>query len=443
MNQIDFESEFSSRTLAFHPEFRDDDRPIVVVLDNSAQSPVGHALLVSLANQLARAHRRLVFVGDFEQPLLCADHFALGALGDACAGLATRINPFMRADLQPSRPSAEALLTIGIGTVGCDLNIGCDGWVAHFDPGARVDPSATSFLGAFLASVMAASTAFHRLRGDPQLPTGDYSLWAYGARSDAQGPTFGGPLDVGDALQVGAGAVGSALDYWAYFHGLIGRWCVADGDGVDVSNLNRQLMFLASDAGFPNGVCSNKADLVAERLGSPFVPSPHWYGDDSDVVAGRYDVVLPLANERGVRALLQARAQTVLLHGTTSSNWQAQAHRHVAGRDGCVTCRMPTTDPTFVCATGKVGRIVRADASLPFLSAMAGLLLFSDLIRLQSGNLLDANANYRAIEMSSPLPSAQASELRCEGVCRSWMAPPQRLARTQGARFAALDGARA
>ncbi len=441
MTREEFERLFHSRTLAYHPEYRHDDRPVVVVFGEAADSAPGHALLVSLVNQLARAHRRLVLVGDLDRPLRGADHFGLESLRDASAGLAQAINPFIDVTVQSETFADEALVSFGIAAEGCDLRLGADGWVAKIGPDAAITERPTSVLGAGLVSCLAAATAFHRVLGASESPHGAYSLWDYGRQSDLQGPEVSGPLDVGRVLLVGAGAVGCALVWWLGFFGAAGDWTIADGDDVDVTNLNRQLLFLAADAGYPDQTPRNKADAVAARLGDGTLASPSWYGQDDAVVRARYDLVLPLANERGARQLLQARAQPVFLHATTSPSWQAQLHRHVAGRDDCINCRLPEQASAFMCATGEVGREKPADASLPFLCATAGLLLLAEIIRLQQGRILEHEANYHAIDLRTPTPFTQSVASLCTEGCHSWMAEDARILRTEGMRFACLDGA--
>jgi hypothetical protein len=441
MTREEFEREFNSRTLAYHPEYRSDDRPVVVVFSNEAHNEPGHALVVTLVNQLARAHRRIVLVGDFERPLLCVDHFGLAALDRATKGLAEAINPFIEVEIRGEIPPGEKLFTLGVGDAGCDLNLGADRWVAVVGANAPINPVRTSILGACLAACLAAAAAFHRVLGDETTPDGNFSLWGYARQSDAQGRDFVGPVDVGRVLQVGAGAVGSGFAYFLKFFGFAGDMVICDGDDVDVSNLNRQLYFLAADAGYPDSAAHNKAELLAERLCPPAGASPVWYGEDDRVVRDRFDLVLPLANEYAARPALQQRPQTVLLHGTTSSNWEAQVHRHVAGRDGCICCRLPEI-PTggFGCAEGTVGREQRQDASLPFLASTASLLLLAEVIRLQEGALLDSERNYRAVGMKTPIPTTQELRYPCSDGCRFWMPAPRRLDRTAGSRFADLDG---
>jgi hypothetical protein len=439
MTREEFEHAFASRTLAYHPDYRADDRPVVVLVGASAHSAPGHALTVALVNLLARAHRRLVISGDLRVPLRCRDHFGCGTLEEATLGLARAINPFIdvrNSDVTIARP----LLTLGIG-VPADMGLGCDGWCAEVGEGARIDPRPTSLLGAASAACLGAATAFHWALGHPEVPAGVWSLWESGRCAGTQGPDLCGPVDVGRVLQVGAGAVGCALAYWLDFCGFAGEWVLVDGDLVDVTNLNRQLLFIAADAGFPEGPARNKAEVLASRMAGPVRPSNQWYGMDSGVVESVYDLVLPLANERGARSALQRRAQTVLLHATTTPNWRVIAHRHVAGRDGCLTCRLPEEPAVnFSCSTAQVGLEKRTDASLPFLSASAGLLLLGDLIRLQHGRLLERSANFTALDLATPNPSVSALIFRCQEGCHGWMHTDARLKRTAGSRFAYLDG---
>lgn len=441
MKREQFEAELNSRTLAYHPDYKFDERPVVVVFSKDADSEPGHVLLTTLVNQLARAHRRLVLVGELDIPLRCASHFGFKTLVEATAGLAKAINPFIEVEVVAEAPDQETIVTLGVGNAGCELNLGADGWVALVGPDVGIDERRTSILGACLAACLGAGVAFHRVLGKTETPEGSFSLWKYVKRGEEQGPEFEGPIDVGDVLLVGAGAVGSGFGYFMKFFGFTGRWTICDGDAVDVTNLNRQLYFLAADAGFPTAPSRNKAKLLAERLGESTHASPVWYGDDDEVVTGKYDLVLPLANEYAARPALQRRPQAVLLHGTTSPNWEAQVHRHVAGRDGCITCRLPErSEAQFGCAEGEIGQEVRQDASLPFLAATAALLLLAEVIRLQVGALLESNNNYRAVGMRSPVPVTQELHYPCSEGCRSWMPAERRLKRTVGSRFASLDG---
>jgi hypothetical protein len=91
-----------------------------------------------------------------------------------------------------------------------------------------------------------------------------------------------------------------------------------------------------------------------------------------------------------VRHAIGQRGENLLLHATTSSNWTAELHRHIASRDDCIDCRIPEAlHARFTCSTGPAQPSTEAnfDAALPFLSGTAGLLLAAGLVRLQHGTV--------------------------------------------------------
>jgi hypothetical protein len=420
LNPEQFQAEFHSRTLAYLPGYRDDARPLVVVAGPDAHSPAGHAFLVSLANQVARTHRRLIFVGDLDRRLLCVDVFGHRTLDRATAGLARAINPFLEADVDRAVPRIEPLITIGLGDVPrADLRIGYRGWIATAGPRAKIEEGKAAMWGALLASCLAAGSVFHRIRGITDELTGEFSLWEFGQPGGADGPDRMAPLSLGRVLQVGAGAVGSSLDFFLALLGLSGEWTIVDGDVAHASNLNRHLLFLAQDTGYPEANPRNKARIAAERLGRVAKAHAGWYGDAEVIVRTTYDVILALANERAVRGTLQARQPQVLLHATTSANWQAQFHRHLADRDDCIDCRIPPNAPRLLCASSIVGSSgEEADAALPFLSAAAALLLAAGLARLQEGSLPALPYNFAALDLASPQPRCQKLFHSCQVGCR-------------------------
>lgn len=420
MTREEFESRFDSRTIAYLPGFVHAAQPLVIAVGTTAHSPAGHALLVSLVNQVARVHRRIVLVGDFNKPLLCKDLFGAATLAEATAGLAGAINPFIEIDVVTAPPAVEPVLTVGVGAeIEVELALGCDGWIALMGSEEPVGTDERSIWGGLLAACLGANAALHRIVGAGDLPVGSFSLWDYVRDSGLQGPPVTGPLDVGRVLQVGAGAVGAAVDFFLSFFGMDSSWMIVDGDSVDVSNLNRQLLFVARDAGFPLGNPVNKSRRAAEMLGSAASFSPRWFHEDEAVVEGQYDLVLALANDHGVRSALQHRQPTVLMHATTSRNWQAQLHRHVAGRDDCIDCRLPSGVPNFACATEDVRTVAgeHFDAAIPPLSGTGGLLLCAELFKLQEGVVVNKPHNFAAVELSIAIPRVQHKVRRCHQGC--------------------------
>lgn len=443
MTRAEFEEQFDSRTLAYLPGFVRAAQPLVIRVGPAAHSPAGHALLVSLANQVARAHRRIVFVGDLDSPLLCPDVLGMSSLAEATAGLASAINPFLEIDIAEVAPSSEALLTIGVGVErDVELALGCDGWVAVLGSRAPVGKDETSIWGALLASCLGANTALHRILESRTPAHGPFSLWDYARNSEVQGPSMVGPIDVGRVLQVGAGAVGCGLDYSLSFFGLGGSWIIVDGDVVEVSNLNRQLLFIARDAGFPEGDPINKAKRAAQLLGEAASFSSAWFHEDESIVDAQYDLVLALANDFGARSALQYRQPTVLLHATTSRSWQAQLHRHIAGHDDCIDCRLPPDTPRFTCSAedGETPSGKHFDAAIPPLSAVAGLLLSAELVRLQESALLRTSHNFTAVELSTGVPIVQRKIRACREGCAVRLPVALRAAIDAHSRWCYLDG---
>jgi hypothetical protein len=441
MNRETFEREFHSRTLAYQPAYKADTRPVFIHVDRDASCAAGHALVLGLINQLARAHQHIAIVGPLDGPLQCPTPFGAMTASDATVRLARAINPFITVMTTP--PHGDAIATLALGRAApnhsVDLRVGCDRWCATFGDDVRIGEDGTSTLGAMLASSITAGYAFHRLLGPTSKPAGSYSLWEFGATGDAQGPMVDKPVHVGRVLQVGAGGVGASLDFWLALLGIDGEWTVCDGDSVDVSNLNRQLAFLAHHTGYLDVPAVNKAVAAAHLLGAAASPDEHWYGETKTVVDGEYDVVLALANEHGVRNMLQQRQPPVLLHATTSPNWEAQFHRHIAGIDDCITCRLPGNAPVTRCAEAQIDTTTSTDAALPFLSGTAGLMLLVGLLRLQHGALASASANHTLVNLGAGKPLSRELRRTCAEGCTGWASAGVRRAVGISTRYAQLD----
>ena len=446
--RLRFEHEFHARTLEYLPGFRDSGGPVIVALGPDAHCEAGHALATCLFNMLARAHRHVCLCASAEEPLQCRSAFGHRVLGDATLELARAINPFIVAESHPQPGPRESGFVIGIGAVAhADLRLGADGFIATVGAQARLVDRPSSRWGALLAASVGAATAFHRAAGRPHaLPEGEFSLWDLGAPGGADGPRDLGPVDVGRVLQAGAGAVGCGLALALTIVGLRGDWTIVDGDFVDITNLNRQALFLAADTGWPVGPAAGKAAMCAARLRSAtaarVAASPHWYGKDSNVVDATHDVVLALANEHGVRGALQAGQPTVLLHATTSERWSAQGHRHISGHDDCIDCRIPPTAPAMKCSTGEISVASgSSDASLPFLSMAAGVILAAMLARLQHGALMVTAANHFILDLAEPTPWQENVTAACTQACKTRLPRSLRHEIDGGSRWLHLDAA--
>lgn len=372
------------RSLAYGASEAALDRTVGLVADGAAaHSRGGQVALLALANMISRVHRR-VAVSVPEAPLLAASVFGThGSLSDTVVQTMLAVNPCI--DLQLRAPTVDET-SIGMGDVRATVRVGLNEATAYVssEPQPVVGEGRAAALAAGIAACLGAAELYKMAHGRSLRPSSLSLADLFGSNSEADSLDLP-RLDVGDVAVVGAGAVSSALAYWLHEVGHEGRWIVLDRDVVKLHNTNRSLAFSAADAGWPHGSPQRKVDIVALLLGAK--PLPMWYDEwVTSEPEARPELILPLANERGVREAVNQRGLPVVVHATTSPAWQAQLHRHIAGRDGCIGCRFPPAVPRFECSGGsaleKIDETASGDAALPFLSAAAGLLLIAGLYRL-------------------------------------------------------------
>jgi hypothetical protein len=388
-------------------------RPVSLIVGaDVASTRTGQVAATAAVNMLARAHREL----HITVPAVPALALGLAQAADLPALVretVLAINPHLALTVSSTNPPAGSAGGVSAG-IGLDVPDGLDlyvGWAGGRGE-ISVRPVPATFaddglIGAATASCLLAAGIFRICHGSPAA-SGRINLAERTHGVAAGATTVTGPIDTGDTLLVGAGAVGQALLYWARELGVVGRWIVADGDVCKIHNTNRCLGMTARDAGWPHGEPggpeASKAEVAAALIGA--TAFPHWYDEWAENEIARPDLVLPLANERAVRALVAGRGEPILLHATTSPNWSAQLHRHVVYRDDCPSCRLDTgLQPAFACSTGPAApeQPTSSDAALPFVPAMAGLQLAVALLHLPSaGSLLTDAANHWAVDLTLP-----------------------------------------
>lgn len=419
---------------------------IRIVADaDTCHSASGQLALLSLANQLARVHRGICFeLAQADAPVVARTPFPGHTLGEVLFTTVNAIDPCGEFVVGPCPGASHS---IGLGTElpgNLDWYIGADRAVAYLSRAPRpFSKSPSTPLGAGLAACLGCSAM---LRLNLGLPTASrvLSAWNYlEGDAAAHGPSVLPAVDVGRVLMVGAGAVGASLAYWLHALGASGHgWVIVDGDVVELHNTNRSLPFTAKDAGWPSGPPLNKAAIVARLLDGASA-YPNWYDDSPELHEQNFDVVLALANDRGVRRDLTHRNAVVALQATTGDNWLSQLHRHVIGRDGCIWCRTgEIVQSTFACSTGIVaeGNDAPSDAALPFLSAASGLMLASALLRLTTGELTNAPSNCWSWDFGSMHRLAARPGVRdCNDGCALILPPGVRRKMNSGSRWSALD----
>jgi sulfur-carrier protein adenylyltransferase/sulfurtransferase len=186
-------------------------------------------------------------------------------------------------------------------------------------------------------------------------------------------------LNEARVLVVGAGGLGSpALLYLAGAG--IGRITVVDPDRVDVSNLHRQPLYRASDAGYP------KARLAAEkaRLLNPMIDVRHLQArltpGNADDLVGDHDVVLDCTDNFGTKFLLNEACVRLGRQLVIASIHQFDGQLLVVRTGGaCLRCLWPTP-PTDGC----VGTCAEVGV-LGVVPGVFGTLQASEAIKLVLG----------------------------------------------------------
>jgi hypothetical protein len=428
--------------------------PAGVAVDvEAASTTAGQAGALTAANLLARAHQTVVLAVP-EVPLLVPSPLGGKDLREACARIVSGVDASNRVEIVTSIP--DSTLSLGIGARCGRATVYCAGrrWtavVAEQPVETTLDPS--SLIGLGLAVMEAAAVIFRMALGAPVRRNASLSLWTLDgvAGGAPTGPADSGPVDVGRVWLVGAGAVGSCLAWWLGLLGVVGTWTVIDADIVKDLNLDRSLAFFAHHTaefgGQPEGKSAATSALIPGAQ-----PINGWWSDWVATDPPSPDLIVLAANEHGVRPAVATYSHPAVIAATTSRNWTAELHRHLVLRDGCVSCRFPESAPVFECATGSIdppknateaSRASQAepsnDASLPFLSATAGLLAATGTLHIQHGHWVTHDENQWAFGFDSTAPALVSRIWPHWASCATVADVSVRRSLHRGTRWAKLD----
>jgi hypothetical protein len=408
---------------------------------DTASSPVGQAAILTAVNILARSHPEILLAVP-DVPLVVPSPVEGATLRAACAELAYAARPEVIVTPADHLPAGALSLGVGPDSPQASLYAGAGRWTGLTGSSPLpITPEQSSLIGLGLAVTLATGWLFRQALGWSAVTDRFVSLWTMTSESKPTGPTDAGPVDVGSAWLVGAGAVGSGLAWWLSLLGVRGAWSIIDGDLADVTNLNRSLGLFAADAGLGGGDPIFKVDAAARFIPGS-TPYRQWFDEWTASDPPSPDVFIPVANDRGIRSAAATYGHPATIHATTSRHWTAELHRHLPGIDGCVTCRLPDEAPQFACATGPAppaspnpGR----DAALPFLSAAAGLLLASGLLQLQAGEWSRHRRNHWRIFFDESPGQLQSSLWSCRSGCTTTPPPAVRQALHATTRWSGLN----
>jgi molybdopterin/thiamine biosynthesis adenylyltransferase/rhodanese-related sulfurtransferase len=196
-------------------------------------------------------------------------------------------------------------------------------------------------------------------------------------------------------LIVGAGGLGSPAALYLAASG-VGTLGIVDGDHVDLSNLQRQILFSAADVGQP------KALAASRRLGAlnPEIAvvahALELRADNVGALVGSYDLVIDGTDRTAVRYLVND-ACVILgkpLVSAAINRFEGQAMTYVPGRGPCYRCLFPDATAAAVsCAEAGV---------LGVLPGVLGVIQATEAIKLILGQgepLVGRLLTYDALEM--------------------------------------------
>lgn len=369
-------------------------KTVLVTADEAALRTYTGQLIASLsANLLSRWCRRVrLALPDIDlHPLL-----GTGSLLARILNQMRDADPFGEFAAVTSAVPSDLRLHIGeqvqpgdIGSAATTV-LSCSNWFAavrrHGDRGFQFSADDLNPIGAACAAVLGGAQAFRDALSLGDLYPAGFIFDGFAgmpAPAVVRRAAFARGLDVGNVLMVGAGAVGSATAFFMDLFGLVAGLTVVDADDLKVENLGRTPLFGTSGCGM------KKASALADALmdsSVQVVPVPSWWHELDAQELRSFDLVIPVANEHDVRAHIQHALPPLMIHASTGSNWFVNFGRHIPGRDDCLIERFAGLEaqPQLACGGGSVPTAEGAsvDASLPFLSFWAGLLVATDLVRL-------------------------------------------------------------
>jgi molybdopterin-synthase adenylyltransferase len=158
---------------------------------------------------------------------------------------------------------------------------------------------------------------------------------------------------------IGMGGLGCAAAQYLAASG-VGRVIIIDGDVVDASNLQRQILYAFTDIG-THKVLAAQAALQRINQDCTVLPFPHFLGQDNHTILKDADVIIDGTDTFTSRALLNRLAiqhqKPLVAAAATGMHWQGASFLpHLGGEYPCYECVYPALAelPLQNCATSGV-----------------------------------------------------------------------------------------
>jgi len=253
---------------------------VAVVLDSSASaSPAWQAatwLLCELVSRgLGHASTLSIVTGDTTAVIALPGVAVGAALGPALVSRSAAIGG-VPAVLTAMAPPNAITVSVGPGRSPADLEVIADNWAGGVRtpgeaPHLGVDEP-TLLIGALIGACHAAAFLFRQARlSEPGPSSVWHDAWTLELNNVADATPSAGPsgaaLRLDDVVLAGMGAVGNAFALTVLTHpGARGTLRAADYDHIDLTNLNRCLLFVRDHLG---QLKADIANAVTRELGQP------------------------------------------------------------------------------------------------------------------------------------------------------------------------------
>lgn len=384
MNESEWRSKRDDRTLRYAERRLDSNRVIRIKAGNAyATSYDGQVAIITASNLLGRMTPS-VLLDVPDVPIVRSLPWHGRNIKELACSILSKIDPWAKHNsLIPSKSD----YILHLGPDASPLTIHGSGWNVYLGPSSSPIQQMDDInpIGPALSAVIAISYMFfHNLtKLDCQI-----SLNALNWSEELIDPASGRiscETNLGEIWTVGTGSMGTAILYFLTMANRNFNATLFDMDIVKIHNLDRSPIFLNEDFG------KHKVDVTQKylnRVGISNVRAESVSLDESAIWKHRQqepDILIPAANERNVRSIIELGMPPVQIYGTTGTDWQASVIRHWPGSDPCSSCLFPENNyaPT-TCATGSVTTADKnqTDAALPFLSFAAGIMAAAEILKL-------------------------------------------------------------
>jgi hypothetical protein len=383
MNEMEWRAKRNDRTLRYAERVLDSNKVIRIEADSAyVTSYDGQVAIITAANLLGRMTPS-VLLDVPDVPIVRGLPWYGQSLKQFVYLLLSKIDPWaMHSCLNPSNSD----FILHLGSTGYPFTVHGSGWNVYLGPSPSPIQQVDDMnpIGPALSVVIAISYMFfHNLtKLDCRISLNALD-WSESLIDPASG-RISDETNLGDLWTVGTGSVGTAILYFLTMANRNFKATIFDMDIIEIHNLDRSPIFLSEDVG------RYKVDMTQNylnRMGID-VRAEAVSLDESAIWKNRGqepDIIIPTANERNVRPIIEHGMPPVQIYGTTGTSWQASVIRHWPISEPCSCCLFPETNhiPT-ACATGsaRTAEKNKMDAALPFLSFAAGIMAAAELLKL-------------------------------------------------------------